>query len=176
LSALFCVLIFFVACNNHDKPDNLIEPDKMANVLIDMHLSDAALDVKFSQDSLLIFAKDRYNYVFNKHEIDSAKFSTSLKYYGKNTEQMKAIYKVAEDSLLRMQDKINKEQLRALRLPLKFVDSLNNVIITSSLIYKLKKDTLAKIEDLNKGIIRKEIKEIERQTQDSLRMRKTSVN
>ena len=176
LLALFCLLIFLVACNNDDKPDNLIAEDKMANVLIDMHLSDAALDVRFNQDSLLIFAKDRYNYVFKKHEIDSAKFSTSLKYYGKNTEQIKEIYKVVEDSLLRIQDKINKNQLRALRLPLKFIDSLNNTIISSSLIYKLKKDSVAKIEDLNKGVIRKEIKEIERQTQDSLRVRRTPIN
>ncbi|WP_051291033.1 DUF4296 domain-containing protein [Pedobacter glucosidilyticus] len=175
LLALFCLLIFLVACNNDDKPDNLIAEDKMANVLTDMHLSDAALDVRFNQDSLLIFAKDRYNYVFKKHKIDSAKFSTSLKYYGKNTEQMKEIYEVVEDSLLRMQDNINKEQLRTLRLPLKFIDSLNKTIISSSLIYKLKKDSVAKTVDLNKGIIRKEIKEIQRQTQDSLRVRKTPI-
>ena len=107
LLALFCGLIFFASCTSKDLPDNLINRKEIANVLIDMHLADASLDYAYNPDSMLIFAKSKYNYIFEKYSIDSAAFSQSLNYYSKDSERFAEIYKSVLDSL----ERINKPEV-----------------------------------------------------------------
>lgn len=102
LLALFCGLIFFASCANKDVPENLIDKKYIANVLIDIHLADASLDFAYNNDSMLLFAKSKYNYIFKKYSIDSAAFSQSLNYYSKDSEKFATIYKSVLDSLERM--------------------------------------------------------------------------
>lgn len=102
LLALFCWLIFFASCSNKDVPENLINKKDIVNVLIDMHLADASLDHVYNSDSMLIFAKSKYNYIFEKYNIDSVAFTQSLNYYSKNSEKFAGIYKNVLDSLERM--------------------------------------------------------------------------
>ncbi len=107
LLALFCGLIFFASCTSKDAPENLIGKKDIVNVLIDMHLADASIDYVYNSDSMLIFAKSKYNYIFDKYHTDSAAFSQSLDYYSKDSERFAKIYQGVLDSL----EKINKPEV-----------------------------------------------------------------
>lgn len=121
LLALFCGLIFFASCNNGNEPKDLIKKKEMVNVLIDMHLADASLDYVHNNDSLLIFAKNKYNYIFKKYKIDSAAFSNSLNYYSSNSDKLATIYKSVLDSL----ERINKPEIAKIYRTKRFIpDSL----------------------------------------------------
>lgn len=136
LLALIWGLIFFASCSDSNAPENLIDKNKMANVLIDMHLADASLDYKYNQDSMLMYAKSKYNYLFNKHKIDSSAFSSSLKYYSNDNSVFGEIYKNVKDSLSR----INKpEVVKIQRFKRSIPDSLR---FGTAKIKSVKKDSL----------------------------------
>ena len=91
---LFTVyIIVFISCESkikYKKPDNLIPKEQMIDLLIDMHLASATTGVRDKTDS-----KNR-NYmtlVYEKHQIDSARFAESNFYYISNIEDYKAIFK-----------------------------------------------------------------------------------
>ncbi len=92
-------LMFVWACNANKTPSNVIERNKMVNVLADMHLADAVLAKVENQDTMLMMASSKYYFIFKKHQIDSAKFTNSLKYYNTEPDEFKKMYAKVVDSL-----------------------------------------------------------------------------
>jgi len=102
---LFTVyIIVFISCESkikYKKPDNLIPKEQMIDLLIDMHLASATTGVRDKTDS-----KNR-NYmtlVYEKHQIDSARFAESNFYYISNIEDYKAIFKEVHKQLKELQE------------------------------------------------------------------------
>lgn len=95
----FLGFTIFMACNTNTVPKNVILPNKMVNILVDMHLADAVLSSVRNQDTMLMMASSKYYYIFKKHQIDSAKFTQSLKYYNTQPNQFKEMYNQVVDSL-----------------------------------------------------------------------------
>ena len=102
---LFTVcLIVFISCESkvkYKKPDNLIPKEQMIDLLIDMHLASATTGVRDKNDS-----KNR-NYmtlVYEKYQIDSARFAESNFYYISNIEEYKAIFKEVQRQLKELQE------------------------------------------------------------------------
>ena len=135
----------------------------MYNVLIDMHLADASLDYmsnSYNQDSMLINAKAKYDYIFSKYSIDSAIFSESLAYYSKNKpKEIIKVYQNVIDSLDRFKDKLSKSNI-VFEVPVQtiFPDTIYYQInlpfvIDSNLLKNKIKENKIKTDTLNKKSI-----------------------
>jgi len=163
LLAPFCLFIFLYACSDNASPNKIIAKDKMYNVLIDMHLADASLDymaTSYNQDSMLINAKAKYDYIFSKYGIDSAIFSESLAYYSKNKPaEIVKVYQNVIDSLDRFRDKLSKSDT-AFEIPVQtiFPDTIYYhinlpFVIDSNLLKNSMKEDKIKTDTLNKKSI-----------------------
>lgn len=88
------ILLVFGSCQDvqlAQKPNNLLSPEEMENVLTDMVLLDAMISVNnFRIDKHKI---DVRNFVFYKYEIDSLTLSKNIEYYNEQYEVNTEIYK-----------------------------------------------------------------------------------
>jgi len=78
-----------------EKPDNLIDEDKMVTILYDLTL----LEGMNSQKPAILDSNqvDVSKYIYKKHKIDSLQFAVSSQYYASDIENYKLMYeKVAE--------------------------------------------------------------------------------
>lgn len=82
------------------EPNNLLSRHKVAGILADMHLSEAALQIKTSNpDSLKAFSAGYNKFIFEKHGVDSEQFVRSFDYYLSNSLQMDTIMSYVVDTL-----------------------------------------------------------------------------
>jgi hypothetical protein len=87
---LFCLLVLIAGCTSTaEKPKNLIEKDKMINVLYDLSLLQAirSQNIGGGMDNKAI-----NEYVFKKYKIDSIQLAQSNKYYASDMEEYKKIF------------------------------------------------------------------------------------
>lgn len=99
----FGALLFF-SCQDIEKvekPNNLIPEQKMAEVLTDLSLLNSAKNYnrKFLEETGL--RPDEY--LYNKHNIDSAQLSQSTRYYAANQARLEVIYKRVKSNLEKLQ-------------------------------------------------------------------------
>lgn len=72
-------------------PTDVIQPDRMENILYDYHLSISMSNNLSYSDN---YQKEAYkNYVFQKYSITEAEFDSSMVWYTRHTEELAAIYK-----------------------------------------------------------------------------------
>lgn len=104
----YFVLFISFSCDNFNdqEPDNLIEPEKMANILVDIEL---LRSIKSTN------ASDKYKesalgdlYLYKKYKVDSLQIVESKKYYSKYPKKYLAIYKSVEERLKLMKDSLNQ--------------------------------------------------------------------
>ena len=90
---LYIVAIFLcTACNETmaDKPANLIDEEKMADIIYDMSLLEA---IKVANPNSLGEREiDPKTYIYKKYKIDSTQFAQSDKYYASDIDTYGAIY------------------------------------------------------------------------------------
>lgn len=91
---LFFLLILFLAvmvvgCDVC--PSSVLPPDKMADVLFDVHRAEAAISVTASYIPA-VEKQEYYNSVFSKWGITKEDFDRSLEWYSEHTDDMLAIY------------------------------------------------------------------------------------
>lgn len=103
IGIVFVLVLGILSCKENKLPKNVMEEQKLVKVLVDMEITDSYLNHVYQADTQKMQAHARYNYIFQKHKIDSAKFTNSLKYYSLNPENMQAIYTQVEDSLIRLE-------------------------------------------------------------------------
>ena len=111
--------ILFISCNEKllEKPDNLIERDKMVELLKELAVVNAAKTTNISvlrENNIEPMA-----YVFNKYDIDSIQFVESDKYYASFPIEYEKIYKEVEAALEKEQTALKeakaiKDSLRLL--------------------------------------------------------------
>ncbi len=97
-----CLIILLVACKNNDQiPEDIIEPEKMALILRDVHLLEAKVSQLFlkkdSAEKVYYFLEKE---IFAKHQIDSAGYANSLDFYADNPALYHDIYEIVVDSLM----------------------------------------------------------------------------
>ncbi len=82
--------------NNDDKiiiPDDVLEKERMIDVLVDLQLVEGALILKRSIGQAYLPLKDFYfNHVFEKHNINREKFERSLDFYKSHLYLLNEIY------------------------------------------------------------------------------------
>ncbi len=82
------------------KPFNVLSEKEMTDVLVDLHLTTAAVNIRVPIEQKAI--RQQYiNAVFEKHGLTREEFETSLDWYTKNSKQLSAIYDAVELQLTR---------------------------------------------------------------------------
>ncbi len=101
---LIGLLLAFIGCNHTiDKPDNLIEKDKMIDILYDISLLEA---IKSQNISGGISNNNANTYLYKKYKIDSIQFAQSNKYYASDIEEYKKMFEEVKSRLEKQTQKI----------------------------------------------------------------------
>jgi hypothetical protein len=85
------VILSLAACKP-GIPKDIIQPDEMASVLHDIHLTDSYISNMPGPDSARIVAAAYYKGIYKKYHIDSALYAKSMNYYYDDPKVLKAIY------------------------------------------------------------------------------------
>ncbi len=104
---LVLCLLFFASCNENaiEKPDNLIDEDKMVNIIYDLTLLEAAR--VNNSASLRDMNIEPDEYVYKKYKIDSLQFVNSDRYYASDIKGYSKIYDRVTKRLERETQKID---------------------------------------------------------------------
>jgi hypothetical protein len=97
LFPLWIVLAISLVCScKPSVPGEYIQPNKMADILYDYHLSDAMADANGSKPYVKIAYREA---VLKKYDVTQADFDSSMVYYMRHTERMRDIYEKVADHL-----------------------------------------------------------------------------
>lgn len=92
LGVLFLCFALFESCQNApiEKPDNLIDQEKMVDIMFDISVLEA-----MKSQTTLVLESNRINpntYIYKKYSIDSLQFANSDKYYASDINKYKEIF------------------------------------------------------------------------------------
>lgn len=100
------MLVAFICSACHIKPFNVLSEKEMTDVLVDLHLTTAAINIRVPIEQKAI--RQQYiNAVFEKHGLTREEFETSLDWYTKNSKQLSAIYDAVELQLTQMETDVD---------------------------------------------------------------------
>ena len=104
------ILGFFliVSCKNNELPKDLIEEQKMIQIIADLHI----IDTLVYTDSIRINGKNFYATVYKSHKTTKAVYERSLKYYSMDPVRLDSMYNRVEYLLANKERKLNKIQLK----------------------------------------------------------------
>ena len=91
---LFAVaLVFLVGCYRVPTPDSLIDREKMVDILTDIHLTQAAVDITVPDTGGFFLLRDTAMAVLLKtHQIRKSQLDSSMSFYLKDLEIAEAMY------------------------------------------------------------------------------------
>ena len=138
VSVIVVLCLLVIACRGNDKPkkpENLISKDKMAEVLYDLYIINAAKAVNKKLLEANGFMPETY--VLTKHNIDSLQFADSNMYYAFDTDDYEAI---VDKVKVRLEEE--KVEIEALQK-------------TEEVAKKRKRDSINKIKNKSKDSIKK---------------------
>lgn len=96
-------LLLFVSCNKDveqiEKPKDLLDKNKMAAVLTDISLMEAAANVQLTQNANANIEEGLKFNIYKQHSISRKQYESSLKYYSANTAEFKEIYDIVLQNL-----------------------------------------------------------------------------
>lgn len=104
------ILIFIISCTSntiYKKPEDLISKDKMVDLLVDMQIALGAKTTKNKDGNSKV---EYMHLVYDKHGVDSARFSTSNFYYTTDIDQYNDILKEVKSRLDTMLEKYEEEE------------------------------------------------------------------
>jgi Domain of unknown function (DUF4296) len=112
---IILLIVGLAACSSEEKPKDLIEEGKMANIMTDIHLIEAEINnLRLQHQDSSIFV---YQYLkaktLKKYNTDTATFNTSFKYYVLNPDKMKPIYAEVKKKL----EDVKKKKMAAPQKP-----------------------------------------------------------
>ena len=94
-----CLILLLVACNENSflfpRPSEVLSKDQMIPLLVDIHLTDAALKLNQSaqqSSEMQLYYSKAYAPVFKKHKTTPAVFESSMKWYGQHIGNLDEIY------------------------------------------------------------------------------------
>jgi hypothetical protein len=95
---LVCSVFLVISCKDTSvsKPIDLIEKDKMIDILLDVSLLEA---IKNQNIGGGLSSKEGYNFLYKKYKIDSIQFVKSNKYYASDIEEYKKMFEKVKERL-----------------------------------------------------------------------------
>jgi len=106
----FLTAIILLSCDSKAKikrPDDLIAPDQMENLLYDMYVANGAVSVPN------LNGEKNVNYmhlIYKKYQIDSVRFAESSLYYTSRVDDQERILRNVKTRLDELREKYRKEQ------------------------------------------------------------------
>lgn len=89
-------LFFFISCKTKNDID-LINQDKMVNMLIDLSIIKSINNLNYEKNQLIISPEDFY--ILQKYNIDSLKWEYNKSYYSERPKILTLIYARVQDSI-----------------------------------------------------------------------------
>lgn len=98
---LLGIFLAFTSCSNEVKrPEEIIPPDTLSQMLIEIHIAEAKVNQsKLPRDSALSYYVFLESEIMNKYNVDTSRYHQSMRYYTENIRQLDEIYEVVLDSL-----------------------------------------------------------------------------
>ena len=133
-------MIGLAACSSDEKPKNLLDQDRMVNIMTDIHLIEAEINnfhLQHQDSSVFIYQKLKVK-MLKKYNTDTAVFNASFKYYILNPDKMKPIYVEVKKKL----EEVKKKTTAASKTkpptnsPINKIDSLKKLPILPKRISK----------------------------------------
>ena len=104
------ILISLAACNKAKPDKDIIPPETLVPVLIDLHVTYAIqTSPEFRTISRKVDSIDPYSYVFNKHDITKELFDSTIAWYSSHPDLFTAIYDEVVMQLTQAADSLNPE-------------------------------------------------------------------
>lgn len=94
---LIIIAIICVGCNS--TPDYVIPPEKMAQLLADIHIGESVIDANRKEYELDSLKKSLKQSIYHKHHVSAEQVDTSFVWYGHNIEEYINIYDQVIDIL-----------------------------------------------------------------------------
>lgn len=113
VSVVICLLL--VACAEEKKegiPSTILTKQKMAAVMLDMHLLEAAMSLNTYRPDIITKGDPAIAFdVFDKHKITKAQYNESFEYYAQHPELLNEVYQLVLENLSKMQAEVmNKKE------------------------------------------------------------------
>jgi hypothetical protein len=102
---LFLALLFFGCTDGYEVviPDHILSKEKMAEVMLDIHLIEATLNLNAGNvNKDAVEGKLSFD-VFKKHNISREKYEESYTFYTENPDAMKEVYDIVLKELSKLQ-------------------------------------------------------------------------
>jgi len=91
------LLIFLFSCNGR-QPGGILSKEKMAALMVDIHLVDGYLTT-IHTDSAIKYIDSYYEGVYQNHGVDSALFMKNLTYYAQHPQDFDKIYTLVNEQM-----------------------------------------------------------------------------
>ncbi len=102
------ILLSLAACNHNRPPKDILQPEEIVPVLIDMHLVNSIQSApEYRTLTQGMDSVDVYSYIFEKHGIDRVEFDSSIAWYSRNPELFTQIYDHVVMRLTQISDSLN---------------------------------------------------------------------
>lgn len=108
---IFC-LFFFNSCKDENIPKDLIEEQKMINIMSELHIIDGYMSSLTYTDSIRINGKNFYNTVYKNNGISKSQYENSLKYYSMDPVKLDSMYSNVQKLLTSKEKELNKHLLK----------------------------------------------------------------
>ncbi len=98
---IIIVLLGMVACQKQAKPENLIDPKTLVDILTEIHLAEAKVqNIGYrSQDSTYFVFYNLEEEIFKKYHVSKKDYDSSYAYYIRKPKEFNEIYEKTIDSL-----------------------------------------------------------------------------
>jgi hypothetical protein len=107
-------LFNFLACKKGEVsvPDEIIPPEQMAEILLELSIVDGAQNVSFSSGSSIDFKQwVFYNEVLKKHDITKDSLMRSMEWYADNVKVLMKVFDKAVFKLDSLRNDLSRENL-----------------------------------------------------------------
>ena len=118
LRKLFYILVylFFTACSGEQEikiPDNVLSKDKMAQVMLDIHLMEASMNLTGGNPNKIDLPGSSVPLnidVLKKNNITKKQFDDSFSFYTNNPELLSEVYQKVLNELSKMQAEVSNKK------------------------------------------------------------------
>lgn len=119
---LILILIVVFGCSQPtiEQPENLINEDKLIDMMVDVHIAEAAYNTLRNRDSLLLHSSSTefYYSILQKHQVPDSVFEKSLVYYASQPRRFERMYRKVMNQLTELEQELSgrTDQLQELEI------------------------------------------------------------
>lgn len=106
-------LFFFNSCKDKNLPKDLIEEQKMIQIMSELHTIDGYISSLSFSDSTRINGINFYNTVYKKNGVTKIQYENSLKYYSMDPVKLDSMYSNVIKLLSEKEKMLNKKLLKS---------------------------------------------------------------